>query len=226
MDAANHGTGKTFFEEYPLFIETSATTKDPKKLGVRYEALIVANRDLFKGGTVLDLASHDGRWSFAALKNGAAFAYGIEWKKRLVDAARRNFDAYGVPSTTYKFVTGDMFQEIDKIDRKVDCVFCFGIFYHIVSHMILLKKITELSAKHLIIDTNISAIEAPVVEWRPEGKGSGSLVGHPSRSGIMAMLDHHGWTAREFDWKGSGLIDNTDYPFYRIGKRITIIASR
>jgi hypothetical protein len=93
--------------------------------------------------------------------------------------------------------------------------------------MLLLKKITELSAKHLIIDTNISSIEAPVTEWRSEGKGTGkSLVGHPSRAAVMAMLDYHGWSAREFDWKSSGLIDNIKYGFYRNGKRITIVASR
>ena len=36
----------------------------------RYEALIAINKDIFDGARVLDLASHDGRYSFAALKTG------------------------------------------------------------------------------------------------------------------------------------------------------------
>ena len=44
----------------------------------RYEALFASNRDIFDGARVLDLATHDGRYSFAALKTGAAHVTGVE----------------------------------------------------------------------------------------------------------------------------------------------------
>ena len=90
-----------FFDEYPRFIQTSETTHNAKLLNARYEGLIMANADIIRGATVLDLASHDGRWSFAALKNGASFVYGIEWKPRLVRKSNENFAASDIRSLSH-----------------------------------------------------------------------------------------------------------------------------
>jgi 16S rRNA G966 N2-methylase RsmD len=219
-------SGTTFFEQHPLFLETSETTNDPRKLEARYQALIIANKELIEGKTILDLASHDGRWSFAALKNGASFVYGIEWKERLIEKTMSNMAAYNVDKAKYRFVNGDIFAEIEKIDRTIDCIFVFGIFYHIVNHMLLLEKLSATGAKHIIIDTNTSRLQEPVIELRKEGKRGKALVGHPSKAGVEKMLSYFGWTPREFDWAGSGLIEDFNYLHYRTGRRITIVGSR
>src|SRR3954470_3000649 len=85
-----------FGEDYPRFIEVSDLTpklqaqgrgrrhqgrsavQQLNRMNERYEALFAGNRDIFKGARVLDLASHDGRYSFAALKTGAAHVTGVE----------------------------------------------------------------------------------------------------------------------------------------------------
>ena len=60
-----------FFDDYSAFYKTGQTGIRPKMLNARFHALIENNKEIIKNSTILDLASHDGRWSFAAIKNGA-----------------------------------------------------------------------------------------------------------------------------------------------------------
>jgi hypothetical protein len=75
---SNEGVGAVFAEEYPRFMEVSELVPKPERMNERYEALFESNRDIFDGARVLDLASHDGRYSFAALKAGAVHVTGVE----------------------------------------------------------------------------------------------------------------------------------------------------
>jgi hypothetical protein len=59
---------------------------------------------------VLDLASHDGRYSFAALKSGAAHVTGVEVRQSLIDGAQDAFAFYGQDPKTYGFLRGDVFE--------------------------------------------------------------------------------------------------------------------
>jgi hypothetical protein len=92
--------------------------------------------------------------------------------------------------------------------------------------MLLLEKLSRLSAKHIIIDTNTSRIKKPVILLRKEQGGKMRLVGHPSKAGVEAMLANYGWQTREFDWKQSGLLSGITYRQYQSGRRITVIGSR
>lgn len=67
-----------FFDPYAQFLTTSATSASPSRLNARHAAIIQGNLELFRGKRVLDIASHDGRWSFAALHAGAKHVTGIE----------------------------------------------------------------------------------------------------------------------------------------------------
>ncbi|MDZ7733009.1 MAG: hypothetical protein U5R31_07715 [Acidimicrobiia bacterium] len=59
-----------FFDTFARFVDSSETGPWVERLNARYEALIHANRHLLDGARVLDLASHDGRFAFAALQAG------------------------------------------------------------------------------------------------------------------------------------------------------------
>ena len=72
-----------FFADYPRFFETSVTDTRGRRMEYRHAALIAANRERIAGLRVLDLASHDGRWSFAALQAGATRVTGIEARPEL-----------------------------------------------------------------------------------------------------------------------------------------------
>ena len=129
-----------FFDAFPRFIETSATGPWLDRLNARYLGLIHANRDLLDGARVLDLASHDGRFSFAALQNAAQHVTGIELDHLMRREASENMKVYGVREDRYDFVLGDIFDHIDRVE-PFDVAFCFGILYHITDHMLLLSEI-------------------------------------------------------------------------------------
>lgn len=73
-----------FFDRVPGFFETSETSSFRWRLNLRHEAIFTENADLLSGARVLDIASHDGRWSMAALQAGAAHVTGVEARPDLV----------------------------------------------------------------------------------------------------------------------------------------------
>jgi SAM-dependent methyltransferase len=220
---------KHFFDGYPKFVETSETGPWLDRLNARYFAMIHSNREVISGRRVLDLASHDGRFSFAALKNGASRVVGIEHDQGLVSTSCENMDFYEVPRRQYDFLLGDIFDLAGKGDG-CDVVFCFGILYHINHHMLLLTKIAQLEPRYLIIDTKISQMDGAVIEFRSPLRGSPppegtDLQGQPSRAGLDAMLSYFGWSYEYFDWPGSGLAVGGHMQDYRAGKRVSLLVT-
>src|SRR5260221_4155699 len=216
-----------FFNSFPRFVETSETGHVLDRLNARYLGLIHEHRELIAGANVLDLASHDGRFSFAALQDGAARVVGIEAEPHMVQKSFANMNHYDVPTSQYEFLRGDMFELIEQVER-CDVVFCFGILYHINHHMLLLEQIAERDPRTLIIDTNISSLEAPVIELRNPVHGDhlrlgGSLEGYPSQAALDAMLSSFGWNYEYFDRNQSGLTEPAQMVDYRAGERVTIV---
>ena len=216
-----------FFDHFARFVETDELGSVVDRLNARYMGIIHQNRALIEGATVLDLASHDGRFSFAALQNGAARVVGIEFGADLVNKSRANMEYYNVPPEKYEFLTGDIYELIEQVE-ECDVVLCFGIFYHINSHLLLLTKIAELDPRSLIIDTNVSLLEPPVIELRGPVDGrplqlGEAVEGYPSRAAIDAMLSSFGWTYDYFDWRQSGLLEGKQMIDYRAGKRLSVV---
>ena len=218
-----------FFDAFPRFGETSETGPWLDRLNARYMALVDSNRELLRDARVLDLASHDGRFSLAAVKSGAARVVGIELDRRLRDAALENMETYGVPRDRYEFVLGGIIERIDEVE-PFDVVFCFGILYHLTDHMVLLSKIAAREPRHLIIDTHVSQREGAVIELRnafgesPPPPGS-YIEGRPTRLALESMLSYFGWTFEYFDWTASGLADSEHVGDYRSGKRVSLRAT-
>ncbi|MDP9332150.1 MAG: methyltransferase domain-containing protein [Actinomycetota bacterium] len=216
-----------FFDHFSRFVETDELGSVVDRLNARYLGIIHENRELIEGATILDLASHDGRFSFAALQNGAAKVVGIEFGADLVRKSLANMEYYNVPADKYEFLSGDIFELIDQIE-DCDVVFCFGIFYHINSHLLLLTKIAELDPRTLIVDTNISQLEPAVIELRGPVNGrplrlGEAVEGYPSRAALDAMLSSFGWSYDYFDWERSGLLERTQMLDYRRGKRVSVM---
>lgn len=218
-----------FFDRFPRFVDTSATGHTPHRLNARYIALIHSNRELIKDARVLDLASHDGRFSFAALQSGASRVVGIEQDPHLARVAHENMELYDVPRSKYDFVVGNIFDHLE-IRQQVDVVFCFGILYHIHDHMQLFSTIAEAQPRYLFIDSNVSQREGAVIELRNPVVGSppppgSQLESYPSKPALDAMLSSFGWTFDYFDWQGSRLSEAPDMPDYRTGKRVSVVVT-
>lgn len=207
-------TTTMFFDDHPVFRETSRVATSVERLNLRHLAMIEANRDILEGARVLDLASHDGRWAFAALQAGASHVTGVEFRRPLVRNARQTFRGYGLPPKSYKFIRGDMFRVLEDADLDVDVVQCFGFLYHTLRYPDLLKGIRRLDPEYLVVDTKVCLDDRPVVELKINRTGIQAnaaadalshrhlvVAGWPSVSALEAMLDVYDFDVEEqFDW--------------------------
>jgi len=229
---------KHFFDSFAEFYNTSNTSSFPNRLNNRYLALIQSNKKIISNSSILDIASHDGRWSFAALKNGASNVIGIEAKENLVKNSRKNMELYQIPKEKYHFITGDIFNEIQKIQPKtIDVVFCFGIFYHIMNHMLLLSEIKKLQPKYLLLDTVVNRSKQSDILLRKEDseeEGSGIrsdfssdsniIIGSPSKSALELMLKSFGFEFRYYNWHDVGIKNWEHITDYKKNHRVSIVA--
>jgi Methyltransferase domain len=228
-----------FFDKHPRFYATSRTAAHRGRLNMRYEAIFAENRDIFEGARVIDIASHDGRWSFAALETGAAEVLGIEARDELVDAARENLAHYGVDASRYRFVAGDVFDVLSREEDPVDVVLCLGFLYHTLRYPELMRRIRDRAPRHLIIDTFVVRRRRtkPVVHLFTEhterernavvdafSYGDQTLVGWPSVAGLEALVGAYGFAVERYsDW-GALLRDNPameNVTDYAEGRRVT-----
>lgn len=220
----------SLFERYPKFVETSVTGASADRLHLRHRAIIAWNRELLEGARVVDIGSHDGRWSFAALDAGAAHVTGIEARPHLVENALANFREYGAPEGSYEFRAGDMFEALRRDPPAADIVLLLGVMYHVFNHVELVRLVAATGARHVIVDTQVVP-EDKVPKKHPnmlslqrddvmsegaqavadipgeagrrgEGGRPGAIVAHPSRGALRFVFDAFGYETEEFDWPG------------------------
>jgi predicted RNA methylase len=240
MHWKSHALSVGFFDSYPRFFSTSATNAMPDRLNQRHRALIQSNADIISGRSVLDIASHDGRWSLAAHKAGAEYVLGIEARQHLVEASRANMRNYGVPEGQVEFVRGDVMIELDQLESgRFDTVFCFGFLYHMIDHMPLLRKIARLKPTSRVIDTAISTQPGSIVEVHDEavqnesaaavgdpGNPARAVKGFPSRAALELMLKAVGFPVlRYYNWRNVGIKRWDDLKDYYLGRRESVTAT-
>lgn len=217
-----------FFDRFDRFYSTSTTSPFRDRLNSRHQAIIERNANHLKGKRVLDIASHDGRWTFAALQAGSAHVTGIEPRQELIDNALDTFEYYGVDRSTFSFERGDVFELLR--DREFDVVLCLGFYYHTVRHAELLDLIERTGADLVVIDTEVTPaaeeggvpsgddprvvfgnpysiqllrdpVDSQQMAWQDSMTRNGhTLVGRPSRAAIRFMSEHFGFTVDTFNW--------------------------
>lgn len=243
-----------FGDDYPRFIEVSDLTpkldeqderrrrrsaiEQRNRMNERYEAIFASNRDILDGARVLDLASHDGRFSLAALKAGAAHVTGVEVRQSLIDKAQENFAFYGQDPETYRFVCGDVFDVLARERFDVDVVLCLGYLYHTYRHTELMYLLHNLAPRHLIVDTMVTRDTQPtlrmireedVEDIRSAAQDAYSvgrvLVLWPSVPALEMLLRSYGFEVESaYDWK-SRLAGRPTMPGlegYASGRRVTL----
>jgi protein-L-isoaspartate O-methyltransferase len=230
-----------FFDDHPEFLETSTTAASLGRLNLRHLAIIDHHRDVLAGARVLDIASHDGRWTFAALEAGAAHVTGIEGRPELVENALRTLEAKGIDRSRYDFHVGDVHDVLTNGVGPMDVVMCLGFLYHTLRYPELLAGIRATGARHIIVDSKVSAntsravvrlvsnpgeIQSMAVEDRFSHNGK-SLVGVPNPRALRQMLRMYGYQVTdESDWATLtgrhpeiGGVNQ-----YATGERITVLA--
>lgn len=192
---------------------------------------------------MLDIASHDGRWSFAALQAGAAHVTGVEGRPELVEAAKETFAAKGIDPGRHTMIAGDVHDVLTAGVGEMDVVMCLGFLYHTLRYPELLTGIRATGARKVIVDckviprvnrpmvrllANPVGVQSMAVEDRYSHDGK-TLVGMPSERAIEMMLGVFGFevTSRP-DWPR--LI--AEHPeigrigTYASGERVTMLATR
>ncbi len=124
------------------------------RLNRRHEFLVEPYLSELADARVLDLASHDGRWSYALSAAGAASVVGIEARSDQIE----QFHAYpdGETKDRVKLLLGDVYDELPKLieqQESFDVVAIYGLVYHVMDHYGLLKLVKQLGPGLVIIDS-------------------------------------------------------------------------
>lgn len=205
----------------------------------RYNAIIKWNKHIFDGKRVLDLASHDGRWSILALEAGADHVTGIEARLPLVSKGTDLFDQFSVPTSSYEFIVGDIHDVIPTFTEvgQFDIVMCLGFLYHTPHPQWLLEQISRLCPDVMILDTKVSPLDDPIIVMSEEPTNSNlaawngneptALISMPTLSALKMMIPAAGFESVEFyDWPSELATEWAGCGDYKNGERITAITSR
>lgn len=224
-----------FFTKHAAFGETSVVASDLARLNFRYDHVIERNKDILAGKRVLDIASHDGRFSFAAVQGaGAKSVLGIEAREHLVKGAEANFATYGVDPASYRFVVGDIFEEIGKIEPgTIDTAMVLGFLYHTARQYEIFSWLSRLGVKNIIVDSNVIRTEKPFVLMKVENTAHDSQIWDPTRPKVLSstpsalalelMMQDFGYATRLLEPQGD--VPRTALQ-YSQKNRVTIVGTR
>lgn len=200
-----------FLQSSPRYASTPGSIA---RLNQRHRFLIKPYASDIKGSSVLDIASHDGRWAYALSAAGAREVVGIEARPESIS----QFSSYppGPVKDRVRLVQGDVYDELPRLvaeRQEFDIVALFGFFYHVMDHFLLLKLITRLNPRLIIIDSEFSMDPDPVVRIVRE-KTSNQLnsiahvpdqarapVGIPSKAALEVMAASLGYGVEWADWE-------------------------
>lgn len=222
----------TFFSQHPKFGETSTVAANLDRLDFRYHHIIERNRKLLEGKRVLDIASHDGRFSFAALKGGGAKSVlGIEARDHLVENARQTFEAYNVAPSAYDFVVGDVFEEIGKLHPgTIDTALILGFLYHTARQYELFAALRDIGVQNVIVDCKVITTSKPFVLLRMEGTQADAQIWDAGRQQVLSSIPSAAaleLIMEEFGFVPERLSPEGKIPqsasVYKRGRRVTIV---
>ncbi|GAA5145080.1 hypothetical protein GCM10023340_13800 [Nocardioides marinquilinus] len=238
MQRRKRGSIDGFFSRHRRFLTTSETSAHPDRLDLRHLAIVEEFRDSFEGRRVVDIASHDGRWSYAALHAGASAVTGVEIRPDLVAQAEASLTHFEVDPDRFRFVTGDAVAGLEEAG-ECDTVLCLGFLYHTLNYNHLLAGIRATGADHVVVDTFVGPgdqsvpmvlVVAEDVEREgnaaPDDLSTGDrvLVGRPTVAALDVMFEAHGFRLdRRVDWEAllAAHPEARGIGDYRRGRRVT-----
>jgi hypothetical protein len=202
-----------FREELGLGYNTAGLNR----MNARFQVFLEPYREALSGSSVLDLASHDGRWSWAALQLGARCVTGVEARADLIAKGIHLFDNSALKSRS-EFIEGDIFEvlpDLKKQGRSFGVILCLGIFYHVMDHYRLLRLIRSFEPHLVILDTGLINDDKSYINLNWENTGHflntiGSMenqdkdvVGVVSKGGLRMMCQALGFSCQFLEWDAS-----------------------
>ncbi|GHE03501.1 hypothetical protein U879_00850 [Defluviimonas sp. 20V17] len=183
------------------------------RLNARHAMIVQPFADDIRGARVLDLAAHDGRWSYALAGAGAAQVVGVEARQELIDIFPSFPDAD--LRARVELRRNDLYDEIDSEARKgarYDVVAVYGILYHLMDHFRLFQALRKLGPKLVIVDSEFMRRPGPMIQLvkertdnvlnaAPQIEGQKVAVkGVPSFKAMEVMAEVLGYRIDWVDW--------------------------
>ena len=123
-------------------------------LNARLEVLFTQNKKFIKEKKILDIGSHMGTFSYAALQSGADFIHGIDSEKKMIALGKNLFQEIDVAKESYSMEVCDAHQYLESIEEKsFDTVLCLGMLYYTTEPYRLLKLMLRAARETVILDT-------------------------------------------------------------------------
>ncbi|MEM1364042.1 MAG: class I SAM-dependent methyltransferase [Pseudomonadota bacterium] len=172
------------------------------RLAQRHRLIIEPFADQISGARVLDIAAHDGRWSYALAHAGATEVIGVEARQELIDRFAH------FPNTDFKsrvtLLCNDLYKEVESriaAAETFDVIAVYGIFYHIMDHFRLLSLLAQLKPTLIVIDSEFIKADNAIVQVLKEDVSNPlnavsdvdgvthTVVGIPSKRTMRFMAD-------------------------------------
>jgi hypothetical protein len=205
-----------FFDDYPWFYHTGNTAGNKDRVNMRYRYMIEPVRWIFKNKIVLDIASHDARWAFAALHAGARKVVCVEPRAELIDQSIENMNKCGINPLQYEFIKADIHEIIQEFPpENFDVIMCLGYFHHCLQQWQLLNEWRRLNPYHVLLDVVVwkDDNKVPIIklsleptQTRNDSSINGdthALIGKTNIAGLEMMLSHFGFTYEYLPWPDS-----------------------
>ena len=143
----------------------------------RIGVLLDNNRQYLQNKSILDIGSHTGIFSWAALQLGAKFTHGIDVEKRTTKRCIELFSKEEISPSKYKFETSDILEFLEGVEKNsFDTIFCFGILYYMTEPYRLLKLMARAAKETVLIDTFTASYSA--VQGKDAPKTHPHLTNH------------------------------------------------
>ena len=189
--------------------------------------------------TALDFASHEGYFSFELARHFGQ-VHGVEYRDESFAACLAMQAALGVSNVT--FTQGDLTKLTTNDIAPADLVLVYGLLYHLENPIHVLRLASQLSKKHILIETQIfpydiaGKLEEGHYIWQREVSGVFSLSSdyHHVREGgstdiaLVPSLNALLFLMSDFGFKTIEVIkpDPDDYEQFSRGSRVVVYGAK
>jgi tRNA (mo5U34)-methyltransferase len=110
------------------------------------------------GKRVLDVACNCGGFSVEAAKLGAKYVLGFDVVERYIEQANLIKRALKLESVDFKLMDINMVDT--SLTGQFDITFCFGILYHLENPVAAMKRLSSVTRKMMLVDTDLEVLSA------------------------------------------------------------------
>ena len=144
------------------FLHTSRVYATAMHLNNFCDAVLTRNIHAIRNNNILDIASHDGTYSYACLKLGAKHVTGVEPRPHMVALSNENLISLGHETTEFDFIIADIFDYLPTVHPgRFDTILCFGFFYHTIRQTELLAQIRRIRPSYFLLSTRVENFKIP-----------------------------------------------------------------